>query len=204
MAQPSETPGPPRALTGRQRVLRDVTEKDLPPTMAAATVTLIVCGLDLSLTATGVACDSHTDVLTPKGVGPARLDRIREDVLDHTDGADLVVVEGYSYNANYNAHQLGELGGLIRWTLWRHGISFTVVPPAALKKWATGKGNAGKDQMVACAARLGCPADNNNAVDAWLLRQMGLYALGHPQVPQTAYRDDTTARLTWPDLEGTT
>lgn len=72
------------------------------------------------------------------------------------------------------------------------------VVPSALKRWLTGKGNAGKDDMVAVAARLGCTANGNNAVDAWALRQMALYGCGLPEVPITGYRDEAVSKVAWP------
>jgi Holliday junction resolvasome RuvABC endonuclease subunit len=171
-------------------------------------------GLDLSLTATGIACAEHVDVLKPpKGcVGMARLDWYRQEILMHlfdtvTDTNTIVIIEGYSYNSRQGGEHLGELGGVIRYALWKWDLSYIEVAPAALKKFATGKGNCGKDQMIAAAARLGCPADDNNAVDAWWLRQMGLYASdsgpskrSQATVPDTAYRDEAAANIDWPEF----
>lgn len=166
-------------------------------------------GLDLSLTATGV-CTGADDARTisVKSKGMRRLVEIREALCSAGGlaAADLVVIEGYSYASGHQAHQMGELGGWIRLNLHMADIPYVEVAPATLKKFATGKGNAGKDQMVATAARSGCPADDNNAVDAWWLYQMALYwFVGRPygggcDIPRTAYRDEAVAKIEWPVL----
>lgn len=166
-----------------------------------------IVGLDLSLTATGISCADHTDTIRPpkdyRGVD--RLEWLRSEIVGHlTAGNGLVVLEGYSYASANQAHQVGELGGVVRLTLRRLDIPWVVIPPSSLKKFATGKGGAAKDAMVAAAARLGCPADDNNAVDAWWLRQLGLYALvaaGYDGVPHTAYRDEAVAKIEWPEWQ---
>lgn len=162
------------------------------------------CGLDLSLTGTGIACADHVDVLKPpKGCsGESRLDWIRSEILEHLPGTTytLVVIEGYSYASPHGAHQLGELGGLIRWTLWNRGTPFVEIPPATLKKFATGKGNAPKDGMLSAAVRNGYDGSDNNGADAWWLRQMGVGAYQIPPVGTPAYRLEAMERITWPAL----
>ena len=61
---------------------------------------------------------------------------------------DLVAIEDYAYAAGQGAHQLGELGGLLRLTLWNYLLPFKVYAPGTIKKHATGKGNASKAQML--------------------------------------------------------
>jgi Holliday junction resolvasome RuvABC endonuclease subunit len=164
-----------------------------------------VVGLDLSLTATGVCLPTGSfAVATSKTTGMARLDGLRNRILEWVTDAELVMIEGYSMGAprSSHSHAAGELGGLIRWSLWTDRIAYLDVPPALLKKFATGKGNANKDAMVATAARLGCPADDNNAVDAWWLRELGLYSMDGgaacqrlASLPDTAYRDEAITKL---------
>ena len=171
-----------------------------------------ICGLDLSLTATGIACAYHTDVLKPpKGcTGMARLDWIRAEIMEHvglfTSWAwpQLVVIEGYSMGAQRGsagvAQMMGELGGLVRWTLWDRGVPYMDVPPSVLKKFATGKGNAPKDAVLSAAIRAGYDGSDNNGADAWWLRQMGLYATGQvTEAASTAYRGAMIAKLDWPE-----
>lgn len=160
-----------------------------------------VVGLDLSLTATGIATVDETAVLRPMGLtGPARLMCIRDDVLAALPVLHpLVVVEGYAYGRHNQAHQLGELGGVIRLALWEAGIPYVEVPPSTLKKYATGRGNAGKDEVLAAAIRrLGYDGHDNNEADALWLRAMGCAAYGAPLagLPKTHAVDG----IAWPEL----
>lgn len=140
--------------------------------------------LDLSLTATGVAM-AQTDpidfttstIKTPSSSrGAARLHRILVALggIVKTMDPHLVLLEGYAYGRTNQAHQLGELGGVVRLWLYEKKIPYVVVPPAVLKGIATGRGggkNAGKDNVMAEAIRrLGYQgADNNQADAAWLV-----------------------------------
>lgn len=142
---------------------------------------MTVIGLDLSLTATGVADSDGTRTLKPVVglAGMARLAAFRNALLAACEGADLVVVEGYSFGTKgqaSRAHSLGELGGVVRLALFEARIPYADCPPASLKRYGTGKGNANKGQMLEAAAKrsgLDFAGDHNRA-DAWWLRQMGM------------------------------
>lgn len=134
-----------------------------------------VLAFDLSLTSTGVAHEGGTSRITPKCKGVERLAEIREAVrlLVLTTAPELVVIEGYAYARANQAHQIGELGGVIRLLLHDMGIEYREVPPSSLKKWATGKGNADKDTMLETAIRKhGFQGHGNDEADAWLLMLM--------------------------------
>lgn len=167
-----------------------------------------VLGLDLSLTATGVAyADGSVGTLVTRATkSMARLDRIRSQVVDYLEArtVHVVAIEGYSYNSRNQGEHLGELGGLIRWTLWSVGFPYVDIPPACVKKYATGKGNAGKGEVLEAAINrsggLGFGGDNNRA-DAWWLRQMALAHYGDPEaVPMPAAHRDALAKVAWPEL----
>jgi len=66
-------------------------------------------------------------------------------------GVTMVAVEQYAYAASGNtAYQIGEVGGLLRATMLRHGLHLRFVSPMAVQKWAV-KGGAMKQQVVAAA-----------------------------------------------------
>jgi crossover junction endodeoxyribonuclease RuvC len=145
----------------------------------------VVVGLDLSLTATGVV-DASGRAQTVPGKLPAkasalaqaqRLVRIRDAVLAACAGAELVVIEGYAYGRAQQAHQLGELGGVIRVALTDAGIRWVEVSPAQVKQYATGKGNASKDAMIIAAVKAGADITTNDQADAWWLRSIGLHVV---------------------------
>lgn len=164
--------------------------------------TTTIVGLDLSLTATGIATDTTTTTIKPKSLaGPERLTWITERMLEHLPIKVLVVLEGYAYGRNNQAHQLGELGGVIRTMLWNLHVPYVVVPPATLKKYATGKGNAGKEEVLAAAIRrLGYEGHDNNEADALWLRAMGCAAYGQPLTDMPKASDSVVGHVLWPDL----
>jgi len=133
---------------------------------------LRIVAFDLSLTATGYASPSAIGLLKPPELnGVARLQWIRDAVLNLTIDAHMVVIEGYSFGSGHRAHNMGELGGVVRLALFEKGRVLAVVPPSSRAKYATGKGNAPKEQVLAEAIRrLKYEGHDNNEADAmWLL-----------------------------------
>lgn len=165
-----------------------------------------VVGLDLSLTATGVAADGATgwSVRTIASVhkGERRLVVIRDEVLEASHGADLVVIEGYSYGSKYGAHQAGELGGVVRVALFEAAIPFAVVAPLTLKRYATGRGGGGKEAvLVQAVKRTNMEFRSNDEADAFWLYAMGREHLGRPLLAMPAPNRAALAKVPWPDLE---
>ena len=83
-------------------------------------------------------------------------------------GDDLILtVEDYAYGAAQGAHQTGEVGGLLRWSLWcgdewvwpDGGPRVRLLDPSSVKIFATDDGSAGKLEMLAAAAGLLVEAD---------------------------------------------
>lgn len=172
-----------------------------------------VTGLDLSLTGSGVCfADGSTALLRPPktaAVGMARLAWIVETIWEDAIGlpgsmseVDLVVIEGYAMGSARQSmsYAIGELGGVVRFHLWERSVPYVDIPPAALKKFATNKGNAGKDEVLSAAVRAGFEGSTNDEADAFWLRQMGLYRFGDPTVSLTAYRADVIDKLVWPEM----
>ena len=76
-----------------------------------------------------------------------RYDHISQWALDTVEDCDLVVMEDYALGAKGKVFHIGENAGLLKWKMWRDKISFKLVGPTTLKKFATGKGNADKHQV---------------------------------------------------------
>ena len=139
---------------------------------------LTVLALDLSLTAPGycIGEDCGTIKVPAKIRGMERIQWIKGEVTSRLLGVRLVVIEGYSFGSKGAAVvNIGELGGVIRHMLWGQSIPYVEIPPSCLKKYATGKGSAPKDDVLqAGVMRSGRMFADNNACDAWWLHQMAL------------------------------
>ena len=169
-----------------------------------------VVALDLSLTATGV-CDSQAPdepfTLEPPArlSGMARLRWIRERVREATKGADLVVIEGYSHGSRYQAHYLGELGGVIRLMLHCFEQPYVDVAPSVRAKVATGSGTGRKDAVFAEAfKRLGYSGESKDEADARWLMECALQHYGLPgraELPAKNLEPLAKSRPKWPVFE---
>ena len=56
-------------------------------------------------------------------------------------------LEGYAFGATGRVFHIAENTGHLKYTMWRHKIPFDVYTPSAIKKFASGKGNANKEKM---------------------------------------------------------
>jgi crossover junction endodeoxyribonuclease RuvC len=151
---------------------------------APAAPALNVIGIDLSLRRTGIATAHATNTLIPPQqlAGFARLRWIRAQILGITLQADHVVIEGLSYGSHTpSALERAGLWHLVMVAIDARGIGWTEIAPATLKKYATGRGNADKGQVLAAAIkRLPVDVDNDNAADAAWLAAIGCDLLGSP------------------------
>lgn len=148
-----------------------------------------IVAFDLSLTSTGVCHpDGSTSTIISKKRGVERLDELEKAVryLVIDANASRVVLEGYSFASRGRASvSLGELGGVIRLSLWRIDASYTEIPPSCRAKYATGSGSAKKTLAVQQAAlRAERAFPNDDEADAWLMWQMALahYAPDDPRL----------------------
>lgn len=159
-------------------------------------------GIDPSLTATGIADVILEEACTVrKGEGDGRLDEIYQAVYHITARRNgvLAVVEDLPYNAR-SAGATGLAHGVVRLALIRTETPYILIPPATLKAYATGKGNATKpDMRVAWLKRTGQDVRDDNQVDALWLRDIGRYAIGDGdalELPKA--QRERLFKLTWP------
>ena len=178
-----------------------------------------VVGLDLSLTATGIATPDGVRTITSKGTAGAslvsraiRLHRVCAEVYaevarvvnEQPRGVDtLIVIEAPAFSRT-TGHQHDRSG--LWWLVvseigsWDR-VDLVEVQPTARAKYATGKGNAGKDEVLAAVVRRypDVEVTNNNEADALVLRAMGCDWLGQPLavVPQT--HRAALDKVAWPE-----
>lgn len=165
-------------------------------------------GLDLSLTSTGFSLNGRTGVYKPKSKGPERLLEVSSFILTQclTDEVSCVIIEGYSFaSRNSQAHSIGEMGGCVRMRLWENGIPYIEVPPTSRAKFATGKGNAGKTEVIsAISSKTGKIFSGSGAddeCDAWVLEQMGLQKLGLSNYSWTKEQLSSLDKIDWSPLD---
>lgn len=159
--------------------------------------------LDLSLTCTGFCRDGETGRLCyPQLRGWQRIAELTEAIGNLATDIDVVVLEGYSYaSQGRSVYQIGELGGIVRFWIWGRQTPLVDVPPACLKRYATGKGNAPKDAMIAAAIRrFGFEGSDNNEADAFLLWCMASHAYGAPVTKVTQVQAASLEAVMWPVL----
>lgn len=167
-----------------------------------------IAGIDLSLTSTGLSCDDEMIVIQSKETGAQRLFEIQSYVRQFLSNHDFpfCVIEGYSFNSrNTQAHKIGELGGVIRLQLHILGIPFVEVPPTSRAKFATGKGNAGKSEVVsAVSARTGIVwtgSGSDDLCDAFILEEMGRTVVGNNRFDWPEENKKALSSIDWSELE---
>lgn len=163
-----------------------------------------VLALDLSISATGIARpDGTLTTYRPDSTGDQRLydiaAKIEKVALDVApDLSDLlVVIEDLPTHARA-AGITGMVHGAVRPILIAWDISYLTVPPATLKTYATGRGNAPKpDMRMELYKRTGLDVPDDNQVDAAWLRHLALDLAGQPELdlPQTHRRALTKLAL---------
>lgn len=166
-----------------------------------------IIGLDLSMTATGVAFpDGSTAVIKPRGEGDARLLSIenRMNAALRLARPDLAVIEddpGIFKGAAAKAIPM--VHATVRLVLMRAGIPYVLVNASTLKTYATGAHAADKTAMTLAAyKRMGLEFRDDNECDASWLRAAGHAAYGEPVVELPKAHTDALRKVTWPRIAG--
>ena len=181
--------------------------------------TIHVCGIDPSLTGTGVAVlgstpddtwTTHTFTVSTTGRDSdddaRQLDRmcyVVSTVADVAAHSDVLVIERPAFAARGSATVL--LAGLY-WELLRRVLRWEIptvlVTPSSLKKYATSKGNADK-RTVSRATALMWPevaTKSGDEDDALVLASIGADMLDLPMpYERTKYRSDALSKIVKPD-----
>lgn len=164
-------------------------------------------GLDLSLTSTGYSILGKTGRISVSSKGPERLFDIREDISNilFSNSIEVAFIEGYAFSArNSQSHKIGELGGVIRLLMYEMSIPFIEIPPTSRAKFATGKGNAAKSEVIsAVSAKTGIVWTGPGAddeCDAWILEEMGRHYLGCAKYEWPQSSTDSLKSIDWSHL----
>ncbi|MFB4284893.1 hypothetical protein ACBJ59_57165 [Nonomuraea sp. MTCD27] len=176
-----------------------------------------VVGLDLSLTATGMAnglgwCEKvGRDGITnmPLRTKYRTLNDLasRIVVLSNAEHAHLVLVEKLVFNRQDGGRGgAGERSYLYYRTMGiiaDAGVPIVEVPQATLKTYALGKGSGSKGEIVDSIARR-LPVFNtggdHNMADAATLAALGADHLGHPLADMPKAHRAALDKLTWPEM----
>jgi Holliday junction resolvasome RuvABC endonuclease subunit len=160
----------------------------------------VALGIDQSLTGFAMTAVNISDpscyetwvYKSPKS-GVRRLSDIRHWMMNKFDFLDSqycrvtdIAMEG-TVLASHSALKLGELAGLVKLTIWDYfdGNLYSVIPyeehlrtplqipPMTLKKYAAGKGNAKKQEMLMqIYKRWGVEFNDDNAADSYALARL--------------------------------
>lgn len=171
----------------------------------------MIVGLDPGTKATGFAGADGTvfTIATPDEYRGRRLEdldrRLCRALALHPPRPALVVLEGPSLHAPgaLSLVRQAEARGIILRRLYLEAIDVVEIPPSSLKRYATGKGNADKDAMIAAAASRGLQALTSDEADAFHLRRLGRAAYGLEDARQD-HELEIIASLTWPVLPSIT
>lgn len=165
---------------------------------------LKVVGIDLSLLSTGISDGrTYADRIEPKRTsGIERLRVIRDSIRTYCHGVDLVVVEGLAFHAYDAGSERAGLHWLIRERLDAWGYPVAIASPQAVKKYATGRGNAGKDEVLSAVIRRWTHLEvpGNDEADACVLASMGLDWLGKAVVVVPESHRESLVKIQWPFL----
>lgn len=174
-------------------------------------MTKIVCGIDYSLTSPCVCIardktfdnsffyflndrksvlgkfenilgEEHQDYLTDQERYENNASWVLSILSDFKKEDVVILIEDYSFGSKGRVFNLAENCGLLKYMLYKNQYKFFGVPPTVVKKYATGKGNAKKEQMheafirdagidlhniISPTTKLGSPT--TDIVDAWYI-----------------------------------
>lgn len=138
-------------------------------------------GIDLSTKTGFVAINQESKILLAEEIqgdsnkDPKRMVSLTEKILQRLDAKDKIIIEGFSYGSRGRgmSFQFG-LGHYVRNELYKFDFDYEIVTPGQLKKFATGKGNASKDNMILpIYKKWGFEHESDNVRDAFVLAKIG-------------------------------
>jgi Holliday junction resolvasome RuvABC endonuclease subunit len=151
---------------------------------------MTICGLDLSLVATGiVAIDDTTNIIHKRTFGYPIVPKITEkkkiirllwitnEIIKDIKkfNVDKIGIEGYSYGSRYRREDLAELHGLVKTQLFLACNLVPVIIPCKKARYELfGKGNIKKDKVIELLKKDGKVFDDDNQADAYVIAYYNL------------------------------
>jgi crossover junction endodeoxyribonuclease RuvC len=126
---------------------------------------------------------------------PDRFVDLTESILEELHPNDIIAIEGFSYGSKGRgvSTQYG-IGWLIRAELFKRGYDYIEVSPSAVKKFATGKGNEKKENMVLPIFKhWGFEHPSDNVRDAYVLAKIAMGTHGITKL--TKYQTEVLDKL---------
>lgn len=77
----------------------------------------------------------------------SRYENISDWAMEYLIACEQIAIEGYAFGAKGKVFHIAENTGVLKYRLHQAGIPVEVIPPSAIKKQASGKGNANKEEM---------------------------------------------------------
>ncbi|KFZ41910.1 hypothetical protein CS060_04335 [Anoxybacillus flavithermus] len=139
----------------------------------------------------------HTavEIVSEEKRAPHRFIDIVNTIMSHITNQDVICIEGFSYSSRGAAVsvQYG-IGWILRAELVKARLNYYEVPPSSVKKFATGKGNTKKDELVLpIYKRWGFEHNSDNVRDAFVLAQIAR-AL-HGQAELTKFQQEALNKI---------
>lgn len=174
-----------------------------------------IVGLDPSTASFGIALpDGSCRTIKPRAGAAENVRRLNEityrlDAYLQVAKADVAMMEeAIPPRFSTAALRLGEVRGTVFNRLFERGILIVQIKPSVLKQYATGKGNADKDAMMAAAEQAGAIVANSDESDAWWLWALGRHGYhltagepGYKTIELREVRNRIRARVAWPRFD---
>lgn len=170
----------------------------------------VVLGIDPSLTSSGFVVLLDTDMVErmafqSKRSGVPRLLEIEQKAVDLINkyAPSMIAIETcFAGIRGGTAIALGELSGILRTAIYRKGNGWIDVAPAQVKKFATGKGVADKDQMLMQVyKRWSIEFRTHDEADAYVLAQIARAVLDGTD-GLTQFQKEVVADILAPKAKG--
>lgn len=176
---------------------------------------MIVVGLDLSLTSTGVAVLRAGQVFLDRVDAPAsddalqswrRIESTAARTLRQVPAGALVILEGPSWASRFGKpDERHAQRWMVRGPLLERGHQVVIVQPRTRAKYAADDGNAKKPAVLVSmrARHPGLTIRDHNVADALALAAMGARSLGSPIDGEPSKQQiEAMDAVSWPTNEG--